>query len=654
MISNMNNSKLLFMALIMLPLLSSCEEEDAVESLSDKGIDVTATFPDFKGVGTRASEATQGNFAKFWMTAFVYGHNNYYMDSKEYNKNANGTWSTDGKFFWPSKDVLNFYAYNVNDLANNGQWVISHDEQKLQNFEPASSAASQQDIMVAVKRDGYSSNGYPDKLTLDFKHILSEISIQAKNGNSAYSVEVSGVRLGNIVSKGDFTFPSVNGTTAAWSLGTDKATYTTEWNTATKLSVDVSSLNSSNVPFMLIPQQLSTNSKAISGNYLAAKVKIKFKSGYVAHDGWAYTALGTNWQMGYHYTYNLDFTNGAGQDVNGNPIELIDKMGSNSYILQNGKMCTIYPYYRANTFWSNSSVGDAANVIGDNTEWTAEVIWQDIPSRAINFCDASGNTVSGDTYNGTGKSPLYIKAATATKGNVIVGIKKKGAGSDAYLWSWHLWLTDEPQLVSGFMDRNLGATSATPSDGSKTYGLHYQFGRKDGFVPDVDIYDINGNKLQKGATVATGKVTFAKAVNNPGTFYTYGSSSTYDWASPNNYTSKNWNDITNADGKTFFDPCPEGWRLPDMSELSNFSTTTFTWDATNKGRTYNSNWFPAAGCRYSNAGGVYDVGNYGIYWSMSPYNESYGYYLYFYSSYVSPAYVSNNRAAGRSVRCVQE
>ena len=126
-----------------------------------------------------------------------------------------------------------------------------------------------------------------------------------------------------------------------------------------------------------------------------------------------------------------------------------------------------------------------------------------------------------------------------------------------------------------------------------------------------------------------------------------------DWASPNNYTSKNWNDISESDGKTFFDPCPEGWRLPTKAEYSNFSTTTFTWDATNSGRTYNGNWFPAAGHRYSDDGGMSSVGGYGYYWSASPYSEDGGYGLYFDSGYVNPA-SNGNRASGFSVRCVQE
>lgn len=147
-------------------------------------------------------------------------------------------------------------------------------------------------------------------------------------------------------------------------------------------------------------------------------------------------------------------------------------------------------------------------------------------------------------------------------------------------------------------------------------------------------------------------MTFAKAVQTPATFYTYGSGNN-DWASPNNYTSKNWNDISESDGKTFFDPCPEGWRLPTKAEYSNFSTTTFTWDATNSGRTYNGNWFPAAGYRNSFDGSMGGVGSYGHYWSASPYSENSGYYLVFFSGGVSLAN-GGGRASGFSVRCVQE
>ena len=44
------------------------------------------------------------------------------------------------------------------------------------------------------------------------------------------------------------------------------------------------------------------------------------QGGKVVRDDWAYVALNTKWEMGKHYVYTLDFSNGAGQDENGNTI----------------------------------------------------------------------------------------------------------------------------------------------------------------------------------------------------------------------------------------------------------------------------------------------------------------------------------------------
>lgn len=73
------------------------------------------------------------------------------------------------------------------------------------------------------------------------------------------------------------------------------------------------------------------------------------------------------------------------------------------------------------------------------------------------------------------------------EGNMIL------AGRDArenIIWSWHIWLTDEPEIHNSLdyavMDRFLGATeapkvSAVPANVLPTYGLYYQWGRKDPF-----------------------------------------------------------------------------------------------------------------------------------------------------------------------------
>lgn len=265
---------------------------------------------------------------------------------------------------------------------------------------------------------------------------------------------------------------------------------------------------------------------------------------------------------------------------------------------------------RANTFWSNPDVGDADNVIDNNTEWTAEVIWQDIDHRAISFCGADGKVINGDTINGKGLKPLYVKVTTSTFGNVVVGIKKKGAGSNAYLWSWLLWLTDEPKLIAGFMDRNLGASSSSPSGGSKSYGLLFQFGRKDalgGYYENTRFvaYDINGLFLYSGTEdKKEDHAMFSQFVNSPNVIihsYDSGNFRTPEewdkWLKQEKYMDKHWNDFTDADGKTFFDPCPEGWRLPTKEDLEKLTLDEngrcrFLYDNKIYGWNLDGGWFP--------------------------------------------------------------
>ena len=246
------------------------------------------------------------------------------MDKVLYS-NKGGAWTTEaGKFFWPVEGDLHFYAYapQVPGAADApGTYEITSSSQKLANFSPCATAAEQKDFVYAYAKGNLTDNG-TSGVDVDFKHALTEVSIAAKNDNSAYTVEVTGVKLGNIKSKGTFTFPAVGGATpASWDLaGSGVANYETTWTTANKLGKTVSSLDASNVAFMLLPQQLATNTKASAGNYIALKVKITMQGGEVLHNDWTYIGIDTNWEMGKHYTYTLDFTSGAGQTEAGKMI----------------------------------------------------------------------------------------------------------------------------------------------------------------------------------------------------------------------------------------------------------------------------------------------------------------------------------------------
>jgi len=110
------------------------------------------------------------------------------------------------------------------------------------------------------------------------------------------------------------------------------------------------------------------------------------------------------------------------------------------------------------------------------------------------------------------------------EGNMIL------AGKDAkgdIIWSWHIWFTDEPQMMKSnsfvVMDRNLGATHAPvsptePTGGelSETYGMYYQWGRKDPFAaPGDNVYQYNGSAfVQTNSAFSTTAVAAEKSVGN--------------------------------------------------------------------------------------------------------------------------------------------
>ena len=300
---------------------------------------------------------------------------------------------------------------------------------------------------------------------------------------------------------------------------------------------------------------------------------------------------------------------------------------------------------------SNESVGEVAS---------AEVLWE---SFGTQMRPNIGDLI---TWASCSKTEIVFEVSSDFKeGNAVIAAKD---ASGNILWSWHIWLTDQPQgqeyynNAGTMMDRNLGATSATPGDVG-ALGLLYQWGRKDPFLSSSSI---SSDTIAKStitwpsgveSSSATGTVDYV--ISNPTTFVIAPSSGTrYDW----HYASRDNTLWTTSDKtKSIYDPCPAGWRVPDGGSSGIWSKAGFddtTYDSTNKGISFSisspsTTWYPASGYRDDYDGSLYSVGRYGYYWSASP--SSYNaYYLYFYNfGYVYPS-SSYRRALGLSVRCLQE
>ena len=291
----------------------------------------------------------------------------------------------------------------------------------------------------------------------------------------------------------------------------------------------------------------------------------------------------------------------------------------------------------------------------------AVVLWE-------SFGTATAPT-AGDLVKNVAYSDGYIRfTATAAEGNAVIAAKD---ASDNILWSWHIWLTDKPaeheyaNRAGTMMDRNLGATSATPGDVG-ALGLLYQWGRKDPFLGSSAI---SGYNVAKSTITWPGKVessaetgTIAYAVTHPTTFISNADVySNRDWYYTGNNTTDNtrWTESENA--KSVYDPCPAGWRVPDGGTDGIWKTAGFddpTFDATNMGKIFSNNgieiWYPAAGyLAYDNA--LSNAGKSLYCWTATPWPDSAkAINLYFKSGSQNLETNYGMRVIGCSVRCCKE
>lgn len=215
------------------------------------------------------------------------------------------------------------------------------------------------------------------------------------------------------------------------------------------------------------------------------------------------------------------------------------------------------------------------------------------------------------------------------------------------VWSWHIWCTEPPaeqQAAAGFtvLDRNLGATSVTPGD-YRSYGLYYQWGRKDPFIGASGTGD---NSKINGAseTIAFKELTTGYMIQEAYPFTVVNNNAlsdecvAYTIQYPTNFirpvtdvngsgTSTWFNDDVEkyrdlwgsaSGGKSPYDPCPAGYRVPSDSQKTwaGFTKTDLTADKDSFGATLNDAFYPCAGWR-DGTGVLKSVGTQGKYQSAA-------------------------------------
>ena len=377
--------------------------------------------------------------------------------------------------------------------------------------------------------------------------------------------------------------------------------------------------------------------------------------GYV-HQGGSYT-YGTPKEFAtlkhpYEFSYDLNVSSAT---------DLSSSASANCYIVSESGL------YKFKTVKGNSneSVGSVA--------W-ASILWETFgTSETPEYLDL----IKAFCYKDG--CIAFQTADTFKEGNAVIAAKDADGN---ILWSWHIWFTDQPQGQEYYnnagimMDRNLGATSATPGDVG-ALGLLYQWGRKDPFLGSSSIHYESMAEAKSTITWPSAVVsnssngTIEYATAHPTTFITRNIRNS-DWYYTGSSSTDNTRWTTSESTKSIYDPCPAGWRVPDGESngvwLTALGSSSSIYDdslysSTNEGMNFSGRfgsastiWYPASGCRYDNDGSLGGVGYRGYYWSASPY----GYdpdiaciLNFYYDGRVDPSDYSL-RAGGLSVRCLQE
>lgn len=217
---------------------------------------------------------------------------------------------------------------------------------------------------------------------------------------------------------------------------------------------------------------------------------------------------------------------------------------ANCFVMKRNASIAFDPYERTETGggWRYTDYVD--KTVANKKFSRVEILWQ--TGDGSNF--AIGNNAGG-TRVYLKDDIVYVTAGNTDGNAVIAGYNSSGV----ILWSWHIWVNDSsPAQVANavkyttyswdsntinvgtrvpgfsFMACNLGALSTTPGN-IYTYGMYYQWGRKDPFPqvskivgkefyayasPNITpLYNSKAQIINMSSTIGTGEVFQTKRVD---------------------------------------------------------------------------------------------------------------------------------------------
>lgn len=199
-------TKLLLGALAVLGL-AACSKSEIVELNKSEEISLAAVTG--KNI-TKAADGYCNNSMPDKFDVWAATDGKKYFEAETYTFDpGSSTYKSTSARYWPATDVDFFAAKNYGSSATLTE-TLGATKLDVSGFEVKTTVADQTDFIYAVNK-GVSKPSSGAAATLNFRHALSQIEFQAKNANTKIHVEISGLTIKNVYSKGNF---SVNAATS--------------------------------------------------------------------------------------------------------------------------------------------------------------------------------------------------------------------------------------------------------------------------------------------------------------------------------------------------------------------------------------------------------------------------------------------------------
>lgn len=543
---------------------------------------------------------------------------------------------------------------NVGDLTSRVAYGSSLADFKKLAAEVTSGKGTGDNLPMCGSNDNFDSNT-ANTLAVSLTRSVAKVSLNLTLPNGADLFTVRAIKLMN-VAKNLYYVESTAPTTSA-----ELTDYTSD--------------NSNAITWYIPENKAGTTSLTdwkdrYEGNSPATATYILIEGSYTPQNGTARDVayaiyLGDNDPADFNVTRNTKYTVNAsirgtnlddGRVLVGKDLSAAGTRTANCYVVKTTDANKWYRFkatVRGNGAQTAEDISYTGAVIpaGDKiSPVKAGLVWE---TR-----DNNGTVHTLDYVGYSRNGYIVFKLGSAPEGNAVVAAKD---GASKILWSWHIWATaafggdnikeqtyeTRPRSgISGYenitkrtfkmMDRNLGAASAMPASKTeaeviKTYGLIYQFGRKDPFpgagvmtrtddaelIPSYDADGVlvtrqlimaNNPKYLTNSQVVSGQGTDAAAISKQLTYVVEnplvyvmsngadssapgGGSRSFNWiwaahknTLPWKVSNKLWgSDILNESNsnffatksvtKTIYDPCPYGYHMPQQDVWTNFLTT---------------------------------------------------------------------------------